>query len=207
MFITSGNTRLLIDYGKLRKYSLEELKPDAILITHAHPDPYAWLNENIETDINVFLTQETYEYGKYRPKNSNIILPGQERETGGIRWSAYRVIHSVRCPTVGYRLTIEGKTLVYNPDLIKIVEEEKILNGIDYYIGDGSSIRANLVRRRGEQLVGHTRMTTQTNWCKTYSINNIIFTHLGKETLEKEDDFRDAHPEVVLAYDGMELEI
>ncbi len=207
LLITSGRTRLLIDYGKLRKYTLEELKPDAILITHAHPDPYAWLNEDIKTDIPVFLTQETYDYGKYRPDNSIIISPSQEKEVGDIKWSAYRVIHSVRCPTVGYRLTIRGKTLVYNPDLIKIVDEEKILTGVDYYIGDGSSVRANLVRRRGDQLVGNTRITTQINWCRSYGINKIIFTHLGKETLEKEDDFRKAHPEAVLVYDGMELEI
>ncbi len=207
LLIESGKTRLLIDYGKLRKYALEELKPDAILITHAHPDPYAWLNEDIKTDIPVFLTQETYDYGKYRPDNSKIITPGEKMNVNNIVWEAYRVLHSIRCPTVGYKLVINGNNVVCNPDLIAINEKDQILTGTDYYIGDGSSIRANLVRRRGDQLFGHTKISTQINWCKAYGINHIIFTHLGKETLEKEDDFRKEHPEVVLAYDGMNLEI
>jgi ribonuclease BN (tRNA processing enzyme) len=207
LLIIAGGTRLLIDYGKLRRYTLEELKPDAILITHAHPDPYAWLNEDIKTGIPVFLTKETYDYGKYRPDNPHIILPGQEIQVGSISGVAYRVIHSIRCPTVGYRLMIEGKTVVYNPDLVDIIEKEKILTGVDYYIGDGSSIQANLVRRRDDQLFGHTRITTQINWCLAHNITHIIFTHLGKETLEKEDEFRETHRDIVLAYDGMEWEI
>ncbi len=207
LLIITGGTRLLIDYGKLRRYTLEELKPDAILITHAHPDPYAWLNEEIKTGIPVFLTKETYDYGKYHPDNSRFILPEQKIQVGSISGAAYRVIHSIRCPTVGYRLMIEGKTVVYNPDLVDIIDKEKILTGVDYYIGDGSSIRANLVRRRGDQLFGHTRITTQINWCKAYNIPHVIFTHLGKETLEKEVEFRETHPDIVLAYDGMELEI
>ena len=82
LLLTSGKTRLLIDYGKLRKYTLDELKPDAILITHAHPDPYAWLYEDIKTEIPVYLTHETYDYGKYRPENPVIITPGKQCENG-----------------------------------------------------------------------------------------------------------------------------
>jgi hypothetical protein len=61
------------------------------------------------------------------------------------------------------------------------------------------------VRRKGDQLFGHTRMTTQINWCQKYGISNIIFTHLGKETIEKEKEFSEEYAEVTLAYDGMEL--
>lgn len=207
LLIVSGDTRLLVDYGKLRRYTLEELRPDAILITHAHPDPYAWLYEDIKTSIPVFVTQETYNYGKYRPDNPRIFQQGEDYTVGTIAWSAYRVEHSIRCPAVGFKLKVDGKTLVYNSDLVSIIEPEKILSGADYYIGDGSSIQANLVRRREDRIVGHTRMSTQINWCTKYQIKNIIFTHLGKETLGKEEEFKQAHPEVVLAYDGMEVEI
>lgn len=207
LLLTCGTARLLIDYGKLRKYTLRELKPDAILITHAHPDPYAWLYEDIETEIPVYMTQETYDYGKYRPANPHIFQTGDEFDTGPFHWSAYRVMHSIRCPTVGFKVSIENKTLAYNPDLVEIVEKDKILSGVDYYVGDGSAIQANLVRRRGDILFGHSRMSTQINWCKKFGIQNIIFTHLGKETLAKEDAFKQEHPEVILAYDDMEMEI
>ena len=81
------------------------------------------------------------------------------------------------------------------------------MESADYYIGDGSSVRANLVRRSGDKLFGHTRITTQINWCKKQGISNIYFTHLGKETIEKEKEFQIEHTEAVLAYDGMELEV
>jgi len=206
MIICEG-TRLLLDYGKLRRYTLEELKPDAILITHAHPDPYVWLYEDVKTDIPVYLTQETYDYGKFRPANPHIFLPGEESAIGALTWSAYRVLHSVRCPAVGFKVRIEGKTLVYNSDLVDIVEKPDILTGVDYYIGDGSAVMANLVRVREGQIVGHARISTQINWCKKYGIKNIIFTHLGKETLRKEAEVAQSRPEIILAYDGMEMEI
>jgi len=207
LLLSAGDTRLLIDYGKLRKYTLVELQPDAVLITHAHPDPYVWLNEDIKTDIPVYLTQETYDYGKFRPANPRIFSPGDEIKTGPFAWTAYRVLHSLRCPAVGFRIKIEGRTIVYNPDLVDIVEKDIILSGVDYYIGDGSSIRANLVRVRGGQIVGHTRISTQINWCRKYGVKNIIFTHLGKETLEKEVEFKQEHTDIILAYDEMEFNI
>ena len=106
LLLEYGGTRLLIDYGKLRKYTLQELKPDYILITHAHPDPYAWLYEDIKTDIPVYLTQETYDYGKYRPANPRIIKPGEEFDNGPFHWTDYRVMHSIRCPAVGFKLWV-----------------------------------------------------------------------------------------------------
>jgi ribonuclease BN (tRNA processing enzyme) len=207
LLIITAENRLLIDYGKLHKYTLEELKPDTILITHAHPDPYVWLNEDIKTDIPVYLTRETLDYGKYRPDNPRVFYPGEEIETGNITWSAYRVIHSIRCPAVGFKLKVNGKAILYNPDLVDIVEKDQVMSGIDYYIGDGSAIRANLVRRKDDQFFGHTRISTQINWCKSRGINNIFFTHLGKETIEKESEFQKDHPDVILAFDGMESEL
>ena len=43
LLIISKEAKLLVDYGMLRKYSLEKIQPDAILITHAHPDHYNYL--------------------------------------------------------------------------------------------------------------------------------------------------------------------
>lgn len=207
LLIISNEVKLLVDYGKLRKYSLDEIKPDAILITHAHPDHYAWLNEDLKTEIPVYLTKETADYGKFLPGKPKIVKPGEKFEIEPFQCLPYRVIHSIRCPTVGYKIETPGQTLIYNSDLVDIVDKEKILEEVDYYIGDGSSLSANLVRRKGDQIFGHTRILTQMNWCQKYRISNIIFTHLGKETMEKEKEFKEEHAEVILAYDGMELMI
>lgn len=207
LLVESGDARLLIDYGMLHRYTLEELHPDVVLITHAHPDTYAWLKQDIRTDVPVWVTRETLEYGKFRPPNAKLMEPREERQIGPVTWQCYRVIHSIRCPAVGFKLRAEGKTLVYNSDLVDIIDRDHVLRDVHWYIGDGSAIRANLVRKRDDKVFGHTRITTQINWCKAYGIMNIIFTHLGKETIAKEEEFSREHPEAILAYDGMELVI
>ena len=205
LLLVSEGDRLLLDYGMLHQYNLEELAPDAILITHAHPDHYVWLKQAIETDIPVYLTEETLAYGKFKPSNSQVIESDKYYNKGGFQFLAYRVLHSIRCPAVGYKVNMQNKTLIYNPDLVAIVNKEEVLADVDYYIGDGSSIKSNLVRRRGDILFGHTRMTTQINWCKKYGIDHILFTHLGRETIAAEDEFGRDHPEAIFAYDGMEV--
>jgi hypothetical protein len=90
---------------------------------------------------------------------------------------------------------------------VDIVLKEEALTGVDYYIGDGSAIKANLVRRRDEVLFGHTRIGTQINWCKKFGIPNVMFTHLGKETIGKEEEFKKEHPDILLAYDGLQIDI
>ena len=207
MLIESGGTRLLIDYGLLRRYSLDEIAPDAILITHAHPDHYSWLKQDVQTSIPVYQTQETLDYGKFKPQNSCVIAPMEKFKVGAFECMAYRVIHSIRCPAVGWKLNFEGKTLVYNSDLVDIVEKETVLTGVGYYVGDGSAVKANLVRRRGDVLFGHTRIITQIHWCQKFGIKHILFTHLGKETLKEEENFKAEHLGVIFSYDGLEIEV
>jgi phosphoribosyl 1,2-cyclic phosphodiesterase len=207
VLVESSGTRLLIDYGLLHRYSLDGIAPDAILITHAHPDHYSWLKQDIQMSVPVYLTQESYDYGKFKPQNSHVIVPMEKFKVGAFECMAYRVIHSIRCPAVGWKLNFEGKTLVYNSDLVDIMGKDAVLRGVDYYVGDGSAVKANLVRRRGDVLFGHTRIITQVHWCEKSGIKNIIFTHLGRETLREEANFKAEHPEVTFAYDGLEMEI
>ena len=207
LLVESQGTRLLIDYGLLHCYALEEITPQDILITHAHPDHYSWLKQDVQSTAPVYLTQETLDYGKFKPQNSYVITPMDKFKVGAFECTAYCVIHSIRCPAVGWKLDFEGKTLVYNPDLVDIVEKDAVLAGVDYYIGDGSAVKANLVRRRGDVIFGHTRIITQIHWCQKFGIKHIIFTHLGRETLREEVNFKAEHPEVILAYDGLEMEI
>ena len=206
LLIENKKFRLLIDYGKIQK-NLELIKPDAILITHAHQDHYAWTKKEILTEIKVYLTKETLDYGKFKPKNYRIIKPGKKVKIGNLSVLPYRVNHSIICPALGFKIFVNKKSIMYNPDLVSIINKDKILRGTDYYIGDGSSIRANLVRKRNGKFFGHSRISTQINWCKKSGIKKIIFTHLGKETIRKEKEFSRKNNEITLAYDGMKIEI
>ncbi|GAB4117121.1 MAG: MBL fold metallo-hydrolase [Candidatus Caldatribacteriota bacterium] len=206
IIIEEDDFKLLIDYGRKHPLRLEEIKADVILITHAHPDHYIWLEQDIKTPTPIYLTEKTVNYGKYKPENCKIIQNNQIYPIGPLEIIPYPVLHSLRCPTVGFKIkTLKSFCLVYNPDVVDIVEKDKILTGVNLFIGDGSSWKINLVRRRGSQFFGHTRITTQLNWCKRFKIKDSIFTHLGKELLEKEREFSEQFSEVKLAYDGMEI--
>lgn len=209
LLIKHKGFKLLIDYGEIHKHNLRSIKPHAILITHAHPDHYIWTKQNIITKIPIYLTKKTLEYGKFKPGNSHVIKPGKKIKIGQFRILPYRVLHSIKCPTIGFKIFIDKKKIIYNPDLVDIVSKNKILKNVDYYIGDGSCIRANLVRKKDNKIFGHARIITQINWCKKFDIenNSIIFTHLGKETISKEKYFKKEYPEAILAYDGMKMKI
>jgi ribonuclease BN (tRNA processing enzyme) len=206
LLISYKKEKFQIDYGKLHRFNLEETRPKALLITHAHPDHYLWLKEKVETETLVYLTKHTLEYGKFKPDRYSLIESGDILKIGRFDILVYEVVHSLRCPAVGFRIrTPEGKKVLYNPDLVDIVEKDTVLKNIDYYIGDGSSIRANLVRRKGDKLFGHARITTQINWCRKRGVEKIIFTHLGKETICKEEAFKEEYRDIILAYDGLEI--
>lgn len=49
--------RLLIDHG-LKSEKLVSIKPDAILITHAHPDHFIWLKKDENYEGKIYLTNE-----------------------------------------------------------------------------------------------------------------------------------------------------
>ena len=206
LLLEHKNFRLLIDYGKIQK-GLEKINPDAILITHAHPDHYVWTKKRVNTKIPVYLTRETLTYGRFKPENYKIINSGKKFRFGSFTILPYNVIHSLKCKTVGFKIYADKKIIVYNPDLVDIVNKNKILKNVDYYIGDGASIQANLIRKKEGKFFGHTRISTQVNWCKKAGIKNIIFTHLGKETIKKESDFRKKNPEIIFAEDGLEMKI
>lgn len=198
--------RLVIDYGRVHPYDLSILKPDAILITHAHPDHYIWAIEEMDYAVPVFLTHETLKYGKFAPFNPRVISPYQLFSLGSFRIFPYRVIHSIHCPAVGFKIQFpDNRVMLYNPDLVDIIAKEKILTGIDYYIGDGSTLQRNMVRREGAMFYGHTSIANQMNWCKKFEIKNIIFTHIGKDTLREEHHFLQVYPEAILACDEMKL--
>jgi ribonuclease BN (tRNA processing enzyme) len=198
---------VLIDHGYLYKKTINQIKPNAVLITHAHPDHYIWTVKDEKTKILVYASEETIDYGKFKPENYKIIRPNRKYKLGPFNIIPYKVIHSLRCPGICFKISADNKNIIFTGDLVDIINKSKVLKNIDYYIGDGSSIRANLVRKTGNKLFGHARIATQINWCKKYFIKNIIFTHLGKETIRDENRFRKSNPEITFAYDGMKMKI
>ncbi|MGZ3496333.1 MAG: MBL fold metallo-hydrolase [Vulcanimicrobiaceae bacterium] len=210
LMLICEDKRLLLDAGQTWKGRLHQLTPDWIAITHAHPDHAFALEEG--TDVPVYVSAESLALLKHYPvKHFRIFEDGQTIRLGPFRVRPYRVIHSIRAPAVGFRVRAAQTTLTYNPDVISIPDEARVLSGVDVYIGDGASLTRPLVRRRGESLFGHTTVRAQLNWCKRHNIDRAYVVHCGKQLVEADpkelqqrvDELAGPTLRALVAYDGL----
>ncbi|MBM3708990.1 MAG: hypothetical protein FJW61_01010 [Actinobacteria bacterium] len=212
------NTGILMDFGEKHSPTLNSLikKFDALLITHAHPDHYIWtVKENEKIKIPVYLTDITLNYGKNKPLNTVIIEDGKQFVIKDLKITPFNVIHSLRCPAVCFK--IEGSsTILYAPDILDTEQSKKdVFSGVDILVADGSSIDVNLVRRKEDKLFGHAMVKTIINWCLKFNIHELIVTHCGKqivtsdekEVMNKIFKFTELKINVIIAYDGFEINV
>jgi len=180
LLVLHGRSRIMIDCGADWLGRFELLKPTAIFVTHSHPD-HAWGLAN-GAPCAVYATRDTFArladslVGDKRP-----IAPHQTVRIGGLKIKAFAVIHSIRAPAVGFRVTGSGSSFFYVPDLVAIPERAAALRDVKLYIGDGASVTRPLVRRSQGALVGHTPIRTQLGWCRKERVPRAIFTHCGTE--------------------------
>jgi phosphoribosyl 1,2-cyclic phosphodiesterase len=170
----------MIDCGKDWLRRLRTVAPTAIVLTHAHAD-HAWgLAKG--ASCPVYATKATWVLLDRFPIRDRREMPVQKSVMiGGVRFRACPVHHSIRAPAVGYRISAEGSTLFYVPDVAGLPNAAKTLRGIDVYIGDGATIKRSMVRRRGRTLIGHAPIVAQLGWCKRAGVKQAIFTHCGSQ--------------------------
>ena len=210
--------RLLCDFGENRRGLLAEIRPDAIFISHAHPD-HAWgLEEG--TPAPVHASAITHELTAKMPIETRVTIePGRAVSAGPFRLTAMPVVHSVRCPGIGVRLEVEGRALVYSGDLVSFDDPDRALANADVYVGDGSTLTGSLVRRHPSgMLLGHTTIRAQLGWLAKRGIARAVFSHFGKEAIAMGDEAlpealaklvseRLPGAEVTAARDGLTLDV
>jgi phosphoribosyl 1,2-cyclic phosphodiesterase len=179
LLLECAGRRLLLDAGETWRGHLRRLHPDWIAITHAHPDHAFALAEG--TDTPVYVSAESFELLKRYPvRTFRVFEAGDLLRPGPFRIRPYDVVHSLRAPAVGFRVHASQTTIVYNPDLISIPEEARVLRGVDLYIGDGASLTRPIIRRHGTALFGHTTVKAQLEWCRRNGVPRAYITHCGK---------------------------
>jgi len=182
--IDVGGFRLLCDFGLNRKGLLAKIAPDAIFISHAHPD-HAWgLEEG--TRAPVYASAVTLALLEKFPIEHRVVLePRRPAAIGRLRLKAFPVVHSVRCPCTAARIESKEMTLVYSGDIIAFDKPEEVLAGADLYVGDGSTLKGSLVRRHPSgTLIGHTTVRAQLGWLAKYGVPRAVFSHFGKGPIE-----------------------
>lgn len=182
---------ILFDAGPDIKYQLKKyrLKPDAVFITHNHPDASFGLRyllkstrvfseklENIKHDvaINIF----------------------------GVKILPFRVVHSKIAPYTGYKVFIRGKTIVYISDFAFLRGVKKYVKNCDILFSDGSILKRKLKM--------HLSIIKQLKTYREWRLKRVIFTHIGHATLKHNDlvkFVKERYKNSDIAYDGMVLKL
>jgi len=170
--------RLMIDCGLDWSNKVFKINPDAIIITHAHPD-HAWGLKN-GSPCPVYTTKESWQIMAHYPILKKIVIHNRKPIIiCGMRIESFEEVHSIRAPAVGYRITAGKKVIFCSGDVVYIQERHEALKGVQLYIGDGATMTRPLIRKRDGVLIGHTPISTQLTWCQKEGIPWAIFTHCG----------------------------
>lgn len=207
--------RVMLDCGEDWRGRFQTLNPQAIMITHCHPD-HAWgLKDG--APCPVWATRESWrEMKNYPIDEKRTVKPEEKVEVRGMEFTFFPVEHSTRCPAGGYRISAGKVDVFYVPDVVYIQNREKALSGCKVYIGDGATVTRSMVRKPSGELIGHTPVRTQLTWCQKEGVPRAVFTHLGSEIVKGGDEksmdkIRPLAEErgvaAELAHDGMEMVI
>lgn len=154
---------------------------------------------------------ESWEIPAARRKRVEPRVPFRVR---GITFEAFPLEHSTRAPAVGYRIQAGRVGVFYAPDVVYIEDRAEALGGTKAYVGDGATVTRSMVRRRGENLIGHAPVRTQLTWCGKEGVSRAIITHCGSEIVEGDERklgadirrlARERGVEAEIATDGMEV--
>lgn len=218
LLITHNKKKIMIDCGETYLNKLNRIKPDHIIITHAHPDHAFGLEKG--ANCFVWATKASWEKLKDFPISKNfqkVIQIRKKQKIANVTFEAFEVIHSIKAPAVGYRISFQKKSFFYVPDVLWIEDRKQAFKNILFYIGDGAAILRNMIRKdkKTNQLFGHTNIRQQLTWCQKEGVKKMIVTHLGSDVVKNEkkaikiinDLASKKNLEVIIAYDGMVIEI
>jgi phosphoribosyl 1,2-cyclic phosphodiesterase len=213
LLVSYRGAKVMIDCGLDWLETIERLHPNAIVLTHAHPD-HAWGLKR-GAPCPVYAPERTWqELHHYPIKDRHVIKERTPTKIRGITFEAFPVEHSILSPAVGYRVSAGRARIFYAPDLIFIHDRKAALNGVQLYIGDGATVTRSFIRRRGKALIGHSPVQTQLTWCEKENVPRVIITHCGSEIVGADERkiavklraiAAERDVEVRIAYDGMKV--
>lgn len=183
--ISYKNKKIMIDCGIDWAKKVWKIKPDAIVITHAHPDHAGGLKGG--SPCPVYATKNSWQSMKnylIREDQKKIIYLTKPNTIFGVTFTAIKNEHSLIAPAVSYHISTPSHTIFYSGDVVYIPQVKNALNGAELYIGDGSTITQSLVRRKNDKIYGHATIGTQLTWCKKAGVKWAIFTHCGSQIVD-----------------------
>jgi phosphoribosyl 1,2-cyclic phosphodiesterase len=207
---------MMIDCGTDWLREVYRLAPDAIVITHAHPDHVEGLRKG--SPCPVYAPPTVWQtIASWPIEERHRLASRASADICGVRFEPFTLAHSVIAPAVGYRVTDGRRTIFYAPDVLRIRQTMAALKDVDLYIGDGATIERPIVRieRRKGVPVGHASIATQLDWCARAGVPRAIFTHCGRAIVAGARDVerrisdlgRARHVETTVAEDGLRVRL
>jgi phosphoribosyl 1,2-cyclic phosphodiesterase len=206
LLVSYGGAKVMIDCGLDWLGKFARLCPNAILLTHAHPD-HAWGLRN-GAPCPVYAAQKTWRtLRRCKIADRQLIRERVPTEICGITFEAFAVEHSILAPAVGYRVSAGHAHIFYAPDLIFIHDRTAALKDVQIYIGDGATLTRSFIRKRGKRLIGHAPVCTQLVWCEKEGVPRAIITHCGSEIVKGDERKIGAKLRQMAAERGLEANI
>jgi phosphoribosyl 1,2-cyclic phosphodiesterase len=215
--VVHGRARVLIDCGETWRKQVWRLAPDACILTHAHPDHADGLDRG--APCLVYATKESWQtIARFpiEPALRRVLAPRVPTRIGGVVFEAFPVVHSVRAPAIGLRITAGKRRVFYVPDVVEIPHRRAALGRVEVYVGDGASIVRPIIRRSKSDpgtRIGHASIVTQLDWCLEEGVPRMIVTHCGSAIVGADERQvrarlralgQERGVEVLLAHDGFE---
>lgn len=213
LLVSYREKNVMIDAGEDWLGEVADLNPDAIVITHAHPD-HAWgLKKG--APCPVWAPEIAWkEMGSYPIDEKHTVEHRQPTQVCGITFEAFPVEHSTVAPAVGYRIAAGKPVIFYSPDVVYIEDRAEALENVRVYVGDGATVTRSMVRLQGKKLVGHAPVRTQLTWCQKEGVPRAVFTHCGSGIVAGDEPeviaeigalAQERGVEAEVAYDGMQI--
>jgi phosphoribosyl 1,2-cyclic phosphodiesterase len=213
--IHHGGRRVMVDCGADWLGRGPALAPDAIVLTHAHPDHVDGLRAGAPCPVHA--STETWQViRRYPIEERRVLAPGVRAVVACIGFCACPVQHSLRAPAVGYRIDAGGAAAFYVPDVAGFPDHREALADIALFIGDGASITRPILRRRDGVPLGHAPVRVQLGWCGDAGVRDAVFTHCGTEIVGGDERqlgakiralAREYGVRTRIAYDGLEIDL